>query len=60
MNVPPVENCNVLTVCLCDSGCRAADEAAGRDSWPKDYRVFIAGSHRASHTGLEGHGYQSV
>lgn len=55
-----VENCNVLKLCVCGSGWRAEDEAAGRDSWPKDDCVFIAGSPRASHTGLEGHGYQSV
>lgn len=52
--------CSILSVCLCDSGWRAGDEAAGRDSQPKDDCVFIAGSPRASHSGLEGHGYQSA
>lgn len=51
---------SILVVYLCGSGWRAVDEAAGRDSWLKDDCVFIAGSPRATHTGLEGHGYQSV
>lgn len=44
--------------CLCV--CVPLDEAAGRDSLPKDYCVFIGGSPRASHTRLQGHDYQSV
>ena len=46
--------------CLCGSDCRAADEAAGRDSWLEDGCVFTAGSLRAAHTGLKKHGYQSM